>query len=113
MSDELAEYTTAELAENAREELRSKPYIWTVEIHIDPTWVADGFDLDNNRLEAMLMRELSSATGAEVGGYVLKAPDPKQIRAEQGYTEEGYKARIPCDCGYCGECKAFQALLDE
>jgi hypothetical protein len=85
----------ADCDENERLRLKHKPYVWTVTIEIDPKWVADGFDLDEDRLEEMLMQELSSATGSEVGGKVLKAPDPKQIRAEQGYKEPGYKPRNP------------------
>jgi len=95
------------------EDNSDKPYVWTVEIHIDPIWVADGFDLDEARLEGMLMLDLDCARGHEVGGKILKAPDPKEIRAEQGYAEEGYKARIVCQCSYCGECKARQARLEE
>lgn len=82
-----------EEAKEEAENLRHEPYVWTVTIEVHPMWVADGFDLDDDRLEEMMMRELSSATGSEVGGKVLKAPDSKQIRAEQGYKEEGYRPR--------------------
>lgn len=76
-------------------ELKYKPYVWTVQIEIDPKWVADGFDLDEDRLRDMLQNTLSCATSCEVGGKVLTAPDPKQIRAEQGCTVDGYKPRNP------------------
>lgn len=69
----------------------NKTYKWTVEITVDPIWVADGFNLTEDRLLDILQQELGFVCSHEVGGKVLKAPDPKQIRAEQGYKEEGYK----------------------
>ncbi len=66
-------------------------YRWTVEIEVDPIWVADGFDLDEEDLNDMLRQRLGYAHSDEYSGRVLKAPDPKQIRAEQGYDEPGYK----------------------
>ena len=74
-----------------------KDYTWTVKIHISPIWVADGFDLDNDRLQDMLMSELNCATDSEVSGEVISAPDSKQIRVEQGYNVPGYKARYNDD----------------
>ncbi len=71
--------------------MSNKTYKWTVEIEVDPLWVADGFDLTTDRLQDMLMNELRHATSSEISGAVLKAPDPKQIRAEQGYKEPGYQ----------------------
>lgn len=61
---------------------------WTVEIEVDETWVADGFELTQERLEDMLGHTLSSATSTEYAGLVLKAPDAKDILRVQGYPED-------------------------
>ena len=78
-------------------------YSWTVEIRVHPRWVADGFNLTAERLDDILVRTLSFATGAEFSARVISAPDPKQIRAEQGYREEGYKPKL-CDACYAAPC---------
>lgn len=71
----------------------SKSFKWTatIEIEVDRTWVADGFDLTTERLDRMLGRmienELSYATPDEVGarGIITAAPPREEIRAAQGY----------------------------
>lgn len=68
-----------------------KTYKWVVEIEIDPLWVADGFDLTDARAHSILRGELPYAHSGEITTKVLSAPDPKQIRCEQGYHEPGYK----------------------
>lgn len=70
-----------------------KPYKWVVEIDVAPIWVADGFDLTNDRLRRMLARELPHARGDEIVGSVLASPDPQQIRCEQGHVAPGYSPR--------------------
>lgn len=64
-----------------------KTYKWTIEIEVDATWVADGFDVDSARIETWLMNDLTSATADEVGGRVIKAPGRAAIRKEQGYND--------------------------
>lgn len=66
-------------------------YRWTVEIQVDAVWVADGFEMTDDRIERMLMNELSSATEYEVAGRVLTAPDPDRIAREQGYKSAADK----------------------
>jgi len=61
-----------------------KFYAWTVRIEIDAVWVADGFNLTAERMHAMLAQHLSSAGSEELRAKVIKAPDPKAIRREQG-----------------------------
>lgn len=61
---------------------------WTIEIEVDPTWVADGFDLDDDRAHEMLCRELPHAYGHELKARVLSAPKPELIRKAQGYDDE-------------------------
>ena len=61
---------------------------WTVEFEIDIAWIADGFDLDDERALDMLSHYLSLADiGEELSAKVIKAPDPKIIRKLQGYTD--------------------------
>lgn len=62
---------------------------WTVEIEVSPVWVADGFDLDDDRAERMLERMLPWARSTEMSARVLTAPDPRSIRKEQGYVDPG------------------------
>lgn len=59
---------------------------WTVEFEVDEIWVADGFDLDAERAEAMLMNDLTFAEGHEVSAKVIAAPSRERIREAQGYA---------------------------
>ncbi len=72
-----------------------KRFKWTVEFSVDASWVADGFDLDDDRAKDMLNHDLTGAYGHEIGAKVLKAPDPARIMRVQGYTE----AEIAKKCG--------------
>lgn len=62
-----------------------KRFKWTVELTVDETWVADGFDLTDERALAMLAGDLSYAYGYELGAKVLKAPKKDDILKAQGY----------------------------
>lgn len=64
-------------------------YKWTVELAVHKVWVADGFDFKNeDDLIDMLSDRLPHASSDhELKAKILKAPDPKKIRKEQGYTE--------------------------
>lgn len=56
---------------------------WTVEIEVDETWVADGFDItEPESLEGKL---LPYAHSDEINVKVLKKPSKKSIRKAQGY----------------------------
>jgi hypothetical protein len=61
---------------------------WIVSIEVDPLWIADGFNLTEERLNEMLLRELSWAYAHEVKGQIIEAPDPKAILKEQGYSDD-------------------------
>lgn len=64
-----------------------KKYKWTVEFEVDASWVADGFDLDDDRALDMLSHDLRYAhIGAELDAKVIKAPKREAIRKEQGYA---------------------------
>lgn len=61
---------------------------WVIEIHVDESWVADGFNLESkDEIIEMLQNRLPFAYSYEVGGKILKSPDPKKIRKLQGYKE--------------------------
>jgi hypothetical protein len=62
-----------------------KRFTWTVSITVDETWVADGFDLTEERLHDIMARALPYAFGHEFSGKVLEAPPPNDIRVAQGY----------------------------
>lgn len=63
---------------------RDGRYVWIVALEVDPAWVQDGFDLDDDRAKRMLEKELSYAYGHELAARVLRTPDPAAIRKEQG-----------------------------
>ena len=62
-----------------------KRYKWTVVFEIDETWVADGFDLTDERAQDIIAHALPYAYGHELGAKVIDAPDPNDIRRAQGY----------------------------
>lgn len=59
---------------------------WTAEIEIADCWVMDGFNLTAERLHDILWRQLGYAHGHEIAVRILQAPDPEEIRREQGYV---------------------------
>jgi len=76
-------------------------YKWIVEIEIHPRWVADGFDLSEERVLDMLTSrgQLDHAYPHEYEAHIVKAPDPEEIKAEQGYDSK-QSSRL---CEGCGE----------
>lgn len=65
----------------------AKKFKWTVEIEIDEVWVADGFELTEERLIDMVQSDLQYATESEIKVKILKSPDEKAISKAQGYEE--------------------------
>lgn len=61
-----------------------KWFKWTVEVSVEQSWIADGFDLDNERAKAMLAKTLPYANNAELRAKVITKPDRKLIRKAQG-----------------------------
>jgi hypothetical protein len=59
---------------------------WVVEFEVDEKWIADGFNMTNQKAMGMLENVLPFASGAEFKATVIKAPDNKLIRKIQGYT---------------------------
>lgn len=61
---------------------------WVVEFEVDEVWVADGFDLTDERALDMLAQHLRYAyMTTELGAKVISAPPPEEIRKVQGYKE--------------------------
>jgi hypothetical protein len=59
---------------------------WVVEFEVDEKWIADGFNMTNQKAMGMLENVLPFASGVEFKATVIKAPDNKLIRKIQGYT---------------------------
>lgn len=63
-------------------------FVWHLEVEIAEVWVADGFDLTEERAHEIFCHELGWAQGHEIKCKVLKAPDPADVREAQGYPRE-------------------------
>lgn len=72
---------------------KPKTFKWTVEFTVDETWVADGFDLDDERAEEMLRNDLRYAYCEELGAKVIKAPSRRSINVAQGYPADDANRR--------------------
>lgn len=73
---------------------RPKMYEWTVRIRVTGTWVADGFDLTADRMQAMVLSDLRYAHDHEIECEVVKAPAAADIRREQGYRDASDAAPV-------------------
>ena len=62
-----------------------KTYKWTVTFEIDETWVADGFEMTDERAHEIIWNALPYATGDELQAKVIKAPSQAAIKKAQGY----------------------------
>lgn len=58
---------------------------WTIEIAVHDSWVADGFDMDDERAKEMLNSNLPYAYGHELKAKVIKRPLKSVIKKLQGY----------------------------
>lgn len=64
-----------------------KAFKWTVEFTVDETWVADGFDLNEERALGMVENALPFAYEHEFSAKVIKSPEKSAILKAQGYTD--------------------------
>ena len=64
---------------------KSRRFVWTVEIEVAEVWVADGFDLTDERAHGIMCRALSHARMSDIRCRVVKAPKREHVRAAQGY----------------------------
>lgn len=58
---------------------------WVAEIEVHETWVADGFELTQDRLKSMLESELGFSTSNETRCRITRSPGAAVIRDAQGY----------------------------
>ena len=63
-----------------------KTFKWVVEFEVTETWVADGFNITDNKAMSMMEEVLPFASGSEFKARVIKAPAAKLIRITQGYS---------------------------
>lgn len=65
-----------------------KPFSWIVRFDVAPTWVADGFVMNDASALEMLARELGWAdVNTELAAAIISAPDAYSILSEQGYQK--------------------------
>ena len=60
---------------------------WTVEFSVDSSWVADGFDLTDERAKSMLNNDLTYAYGHELKAKVIKYASAEKVARLQGYSD--------------------------
>lgn len=70
--------------------MADKFFTWTVELQVHESWVADGFDLTDDRAHDMLAANVHGdnylyGTYNDLKAKVLKSPSVKSIRKVQGY----------------------------
>lgn len=64
-----------------------KTYKWVVEIEVTSNIVADGFDLNDERMHDLLMRAMPYVYGHEIVARVLCAPASAEVRCGQGFKD--------------------------
>jgi len=65
-----------------------RKFSWTVEITVDESWVADGFDPTADDFKAAILKTmLRDAYEHEVAARIVIRPQQRDIDAAQGYTE--------------------------
>lgn len=57
---------------------------WTVVFEVDESWVADGFDLTDERAQEMIQNDLLYSYGHETGAKVIASPSKDRIKYLQG-----------------------------
>jgi hypothetical protein len=61
-------------------------YRWLCEIEVNETWVADGFNLTDDRLKEMVASDLTMAHSVEFRARVFHAPPEDSVARAQGYS---------------------------
>lgn len=67
---------------------------WTVKLSVDSSWVADGFDLTDERAKSMLARDLGYAYGHELKAKVTAYPPAERVARLQGYRSRDLRRGI-------------------
>lgn len=60
-------------------------FSWTVRFEVDEVWVADGFNLTDERALEMLQSDLQWADDHELTAKVIRAPSRLRVARVQGY----------------------------
>lgn len=66
---------------------------WTVEIFVDSSWVADGFELTDERMHDIMTDHLAYAHGDEIECKVFSKPSSNRIAKLQGYSSAADKKK--------------------
>ena len=61
-----------------------RKFRWVVEFLVDETWVADGFNLTDERAKKMIEHDLNCSYGHETSAIVIEAPSADKINKAQG-----------------------------
>lgn len=70
------------------------PFTWIVRLDVAPMWVADGFNLSDQRALEMLGKTLGYANmSTELAARVLSAPPALRIAREMGYGPKHHQAK--------------------
>ena len=64
----------------------SMRFRWRIEIEIDEVWVADGFEVTEDRIHDMVVSAIGFARPDEVLVRILASPHPDEILQAQGAT---------------------------
>lgn len=64
---------------------KTKIFKWTVEFEVSENWVADGFDLTDERALAMLQNDLGYAYNHELKARVTKYASAHAVAKAQGF----------------------------
>ena len=83
--------------------MKLRSFKWTVEFTVAPIWVADGFDLSDERAKAMLAHDLGYAYRHELAARVVSAPHSDAIAQAQGYAS--FQDRLARDASYARDVK--------
>lgn len=66
---------------------------WNVNIQVHKTWVADGFELTDDKAHDIMARHLSYANGSEIKCKVTASPDAEDVAKTQGYKSAADRSR--------------------
>ncbi len=62
-----------------------KMFKWKLEIEVSESWVADGFELTQQRAKDIIESAIPYSSSEETTVKILKAPTQDSIRKAQGY----------------------------
>lgn len=81
---------------------------WLVEFSVDPCWVADGFDLKQEKALSMLRDALPHARADEIAARIVQTPTIAEIDKVQGFAQWRGKTVTVTDCKHCDRKAAWR-----